>query len=354
MTILALQNSRLDLAVGHEPLTSTFNQLHEVRLVDTQYASLRRHGSHAIVEGSAPRKSLTLLGEDGSTTDVSLQARAVHPSALGPLTVSTTDQVVYQWEPGQAPRERWKARESGDHTAFSLGRDRLLVVRVVGKEDHGAYALSLTGPAERLWSLSPGRHVDVIAPQGILSTRFDENGANVEIDCHDPATGELRWCCPWRLGDAIAIVDDVLWQSGHYCLERVELRTGTRLADVSVRQAVAPGGLVDERGIFHCSHGFNYQQLDLRDNGRVLTFVELESTALGPKLGAGPNKMALADDGRMVFGDEGGSIWVVHPERPTKPEQVWRGEGRIMGMVVQQGKLWIDLYSNGHTYVLLG
>jgi hypothetical protein len=296
---------------------------------------LLRYGEHVLV---TDRRSIGILGEPGdvwSPLDLALQDYL--RSALGDLVLTDVEGGAYLWRPPAPPRAVWRAQTPDAISAASLGDHRLLVMRFADRGMAEAFAID-ADDNRILWRLDPGFHYVAATPLGLLTLTSSMDA----LECFDSSTGARRWNTPWGGGTGLfGVVDGILWGAGKFQILGIDCATGHELPPIAVENAHLPSGVLDERGVFHCCHGLNYQTYDLRDGGRRLSYAELRITAAGPTLGAGPGGMIPTTDGRLIFSDQRHGVWVVHPERPTEPELIWRAHRMITGLVARAGQVLV-------------
>ncbi len=315
--IISFAYNHLDLAPRRDSISETLNVDWSTNVPPNSL--LLRYEENVIV---TDRKSIGILGEPGEAfSRLNLDLKDFSPSALGDVAVTDVGGMAYLWHPPTPPRPVWRATAPGPHFAISLGGQRLLVTRFAKDgEMQEAFAIDASD-GHMLWRLSPGFHIVSATQHGL----FAWTNSLDALQCFDPGTGSLFWLAAAWVGgaDLYGIIDGILWGPGDHQLQRVECGAGSILPPIAVQNDSSPGGIIDDQGIFHCCRGLNYQTFDLLDDGRRLSFAEFRITSEGPTLGAGPG------------------LWVVHPERPTQPELVWRASSMITGLVVRRGQVLI-------------
>jgi hypothetical protein len=305
--------------------------------------ALRRYSDYVLVQERAPGKSLRYIGAPGEPwKKLEFAVMALSPSAVGPLCLTTSDGAAYFWEPDDTPQKVWEPDAPGDYTITAIGGDNLLVRQF---DKNGIPHIQAVNARDRhqLWRLEESPLFLEAVPSGLLFLSRDEP----MLECLDATTGALRWSCGWSGGVLrIGMVDEVLWAPGDSELLRVDCASGRVLPPVAVQDTESPGGILDDRGIFHCCRGLNYQTFDLQDGGRQLSFAEFRITTEGPTLGAGPAGMIITTDGRLIFSDQRHGVWVVHPEQPTQPELTFRASSMIVGLAAWQGQVLVAESAN--------
>jgi len=330
--ILSLAPVHLDLAPRSDAVSPALAVGWSMRVPPNSF--FLRYAEHVLV---TDRKSIAVLGAAGEAlAPLDLKLKDYYPSGLGDPVLLDRSGNVFLWRPPEAPRLFFRFPEPGEYAAASLGGTRLLILRYQDGAMSGASAVD-AADGRVLWSSDAEFHLVAVTPEGILASTAAVDG----LECHDPESGQRRWTVPWSGADLFGIVDGIAWGPGQNELQRIDCATGNKLTPVQVDNAKNPRGVVDERGIFHCCHGLSYQTYDLRNNGQRLSYSEFRLTAAGPSLGAGPSGTLIATDGRLIFSDQRGAIWVVHPNQPDQPELVWRARGVISGLAVRDSAVLV-------------
>lgn len=89
--------------------------------------------------------------------------------------------------------------------------------------------------------------------------------------------------------------------------------------------------------------------LDLAAGAKILTYAEFVRWEGGPSSANG-RLASLAEDGRLVFADDAGRVFVVDPACPARPQLVWETGAIVMGLGVAHRRLYV-LSSNGALHV---
>jgi len=332
--LLSFAFSHLDFAPRRDSVSDSLHVSGSTSVLPNP--SLLRYEDHIIV---TDRKTIGVFGgPDESFSPLDLKLEGFRSSGVGKLAMTDVDGTVYLWEPPKPPIAVWRATEAGFYFAVSLSDEHLLVTRFAKNGDmEDAFAIDVSD-GRILWRLDPGFHIVAATHYGLLawSNSLDD------LQCFDQNSGHIKWHTPWEGGiELYGIVDGILWGPGKTHLQRIDCETGTFLSPIEVQDSLTPGGIIDDEGIFHCCGGLNYQKFDLRDNGRQLSFVKFHISTDGPSVGGGRAGMIVATDERLIFTDQRGGLWVVHPDQPTEPHLIWRASSIISTPVVRHGQVLV-------------
>lgn len=332
--VLSFAFSHLDLAPRRDSISESLPVSWSTS-VQPNPLLLRYHNQVIVTD----RKTIGVFNDPNeSFSSLDLNLKGFRSSAVGKLALTDIDGSVYLWEPPNLPIAVWRATRSGSYFAVSLSAEHLLITRFAKDGDmEEAFAIDVRD-GRILWRLDPGFHIVAATQYGLLAWSNLLDG----LQCFDQNTGKIRWHTPWEGGnDLYGIVDGILWVPGKSQLQRIDCKTGNFLSPIEVQDNLIPGGIIDDEGIFHCCRGLNYQKFDLTDNGRRLSVAEFHITTEGPSLGAGRSGMIVTTDERLIFTDQRGGLWVVHPDQPTEPQLIWRATSIISTPVVRQGQVLI-------------
>jgi outer membrane protein assembly factor BamB len=237
---------------------------------------------------------------------------------------------IYVWRPGGEPALEWSAGVAGlQVSAVGLGHGTILVRR--GKLDLQDPAnmkteLIDTSSGESRWSRR-GAFAHVLpCGDAFLAVPFLEPP---NVLCVESATGDVRWTYDDPdAGNFIGVVDDHVWlNTREHRVFALRLSDGQRAAEIALRSR-SPSGLLDPRGRFHACSGLRYEVVDLSNGqARLVSTVEFENGPDAPTTASG-SLAVLCADGRVVFSDDKGKVFVVHPESPARPECIW-SESRV-------------------------
>lgn len=160
----------------------------------------------------------------------------------------------------------------------------------------------------------------------------------------ETANGKQRWKSKPVLGGintVIGVVDDLLWvATRESALCALDTGSGSLRTEVKVKNNRVPLGKLDEHGRLHLCQGLNYQVLDLRDGGKVLSYTEFRLTEIGPSTAPG-NLAWVIRDGRLIFHDDRGRVWCFSPEAPAEPKLIWESKGGVAGIAVAHERLLV-------------
>jgi hypothetical protein len=157
------------------------------------------------------------------------------------------------------------------------------------------------------------------------------------IHALDAASGEALWNAAGPLKRFIGVVETDLWfvpEDGR--LAAIDAATGRLVRSIAVTDNRAVQGVLDERGRFHSTTGLRYQVYDLSGEGRMLVDLPLEgsSTAAG-------ELACVAADGRVVFTDDRGSLFVFDPARPGPLTPMWKSAQPLANPVIANNRIYV-------------
>jgi hypothetical protein len=254
--------------------------------------------------------------------------------------IADPEGAVFRWLPGSEPQAVWEAGAPGASLSLvGLPHERLFFGRVLG----GRRTMGVvdTRSGRTLWQRD-GASALALPFESMLLLELTE-----ELDvlvCLDAATG--REC--WRgkrlaggLGGIIGVVQGSLWlatRSGTICA--LDVAKGRARHEMKLRDSTNPQGVLDDRGLFHACNGLSYQVLDLSGSGSLASQTQFVRSPEGPGPALGRLVLVAADD-RLVFADERGSIFVVHPESPASPERLATANSLVVGTGIAFGRLFV-------------
>jgi hypothetical protein len=275
----------------------------------------------------------------------SLPLAGVAPGYASPAALLAADGKVYRWQPGAPPQPVWA---SGLPPAMigilGLPADRLLIQWT--EEGRCRLGLLAAPPGRLIWEQTV-RAALVLPLDDLLLLEAPE--ASHAVRCLALDSGRQLWQSqpiPRRIGTFIGVIDDTLWLAtleGTVCA--LSLASGRLQTEVALYNNRAPAGILDPRGRYHACNGLNYQVLDLAAGAKILTYAEFVRWEGGPSSANG-RLASLAEDGRLVFADDAGRVFVVDPARPARPQLVWETGAIVMGLGVAHRRLYV-LSSNG-------
>ena len=252
-----------------------------------------------------------------------------------------SDAVVYRWAPGAAPRAVWRADAPASALAVvGLPNDDLLVRR---ERDGGGSMARLHGPSGRVRWERRGSSAILLPHDDVIF--IEQTGANDAIACLDAHTGRERWVSQrveGGLADFIGVVGPALWvttRSGRVASLSVD--DGGARSEIALENVRTPYGVLDERGVFHVCTGFDVQRVDLVGKGRLVKRV-----AFAPADGAAVRSVAfgrlalITTDGRLIYHDERGAVYVLPPDDAEHPRLLWQGASPVAMLGATGGRLY--------------
>jgi hypothetical protein len=277
-------------------------------------------------------------------TRYDLPLAGVARGCASPAVLLAADGTVYRWQPGGSPTPAWvSGRAPAGFGALGLPGDRLLIRWAEG--DRRRVAL-LDAPAGRLVWEQPGGALVLPVDDRLL---LEPAEAPHTVRCLELDGGRQRWQSrpiARRIGAFIGVVGAALWLAtldGTVC--SLSLDSGRLETEVALYNNKAPAGVLDPRGHYHACHGLNYQVLDLSAGGKILAYAEFVRGERGPSTANG-QAAALADDGRLVFADDAGRVFVCHQAHAARPEPVCETGAIVLSLGIAHRRLHV-LSSDG-------
>ncbi|SPF40907.1 hypothetical protein SBDP1_320023 [Syntrophobacter sp. SbD1] len=245
--------------------------------------------------------------------------------------------VVYRWPSGSEPISVFSTGIQGNCvSAWGLPEGRLLLLR----EEKGAWSTQIVEAetSRPLWSLPeafpmllPFEDCLIVRPRMTVSS----------VVCLDVESGQVRWRheSEHRLGDIIAVVDRHVWlntqESG---LISLLVDDGVVQDEIALKNNRNPQGVLDTQGYLHICNGLNYQIIDINDGtSKLISYVEFENLPEAPTTARGMSSVFLSD-GRLLFHDDHGKVFVVHPENGEHPHCIW-DKSRVFNLGIAEDQL---------------
>jgi outer membrane protein assembly factor BamB len=249
-----------------------------------------------------------------------MQAHVKGSSCPGQLMVADEAGMVYRVSPGKAPAAAWDSRmHHGDFSVTGLPDGRLLWDDCDGETGDS----ELIDPESGQVSWHSPVVLSPVVPVGGQLVGGGVADARGDLISLDTATGAERWRQRRALGaalDIVAAVGGLLWagDSSGGRLLGFSLDSGRPAATVALPRRTRLVGCLDEAGNLHLADEDGWLIVDLAQ-ARVTADIRFEAAGMGSVYA---RRTVRGADGRLVLADDRGQVFVVHPERPGKPELV--------------------------------
>jgi hypothetical protein len=244
---------------------------------------------------------------------------------------------VYRWTPTKQPRLVWTPDAPPKSLVVTgLPQDRLLLQHY--ELQRSQTVLVDTAGRRVLWEIAgtmptPLPHHDVLMMPLLAEPQT--------VICVEQDSGHERWRLDevaGDFGDLVGVVGGALWlttRAGQ--IQAIDVATGRLRKTMPVRDHHRPQGVLDAQGRFHVCNGLSYQVLDL-DAGRLLEYSAFAVDEQMPGLVLGRTTLPT-QDGRLLFADDKGRIYVSKPQQRARPELLWEETAPIFAMGVAHGRL---------------
>lgn len=243
---------------------------------------------------------------------------------------------IHRWDPRGEPELAWSTKTRGlDVAALGLPHQWLLLVREV----EASYQTELVDTASGTVRWRRDGALPQVLPCDDSLVALPMLGP--DVICLDSATGGVRWRHTADTAPAlIGAIDGHVWLSDQNgTLFALRLTDGRRVCELGLKNNRSALGVLDPQGRLHACNGLNYQVVDLAGGqARLVSATGFE----GSSTTARGRLALLTTDGRLVFMDDHGKVFVVHPEDPRQPECIW-DESHVFSLgIVQQHLALLD------------
>ncbi|MFI5891127.1 PQQ-binding-like beta-propeller repeat protein [Actinoplanes sp. NPDC051513] len=327
--IIAVPKFAMDRTVVDRPLAATLGVAWQARLTGFNTPDIRLDtvGGGALV--TAPAHGVLSVGADAPRLEPGadlwpVPVRVCGGSVPGGLLAVDTAGTVYRLVPGAEPTPVWPSQRSQrDVSVVSLPGGQLVSSEDDG-EAWGRTELIDKSTGAVVWT--SGRTLSVPMPVGdqLISEGSYEGltGLKGELASLDVKTGEDRWSRPHALprgSHMLAVVNGVLWVQAGWMDNRLlgfATEDGRSVGAVALPRESRDAFALDASGTLHIGDEHGWSTVDLTQ-GRVTTDVRFAAPGCGTVYA---NRTLRSADGRLLFADDRGQIFVVHPDRPERPE----------------------------------
>ncbi|MGI5186137.1 PQQ-binding-like beta-propeller repeat protein [Dactylosporangium sp. CA-152071] len=329
--IIAVPKFGMDRTVVDRPLAARLGVAWQARLTGFNRPDIRLDtvGGGALI--TAAEHGVLSVGADAPRlepgTDLwPVKVRVCGGSIPGGLLAADTAGTVFRLIPGTEPAPVWHSRRSQyDVSVVALPGGQL----VSSENDGGAWGQTeLIDDSTGAIVWTSGRTLSVPMPvddQLVSEGSYKGlTGLKGELVSLDMKTGEERWSRPHALprgSRLLAVVNGVLWVQVSWRSNRLlgfATEDGRSVGDVALPRESRDTFALDASGTLHIGDEHGWSTVDLTQ-GLMTADVRFAVPGCGTVYA---NRTLRSADGRLLFADDRGQIFVVHPDLPQRPELV--------------------------------